>query len=555
MRCPLCGHNDTRAKDSRPREGKSWRDAGLDFIHNGVLPAAAPVHAPPSVRSPQPHEQRANTPTKAQGDIRLSFDNAPHGMRISASASGTAFKLDAGRDVKGDVGSALWGTSFSHEPAPTAADDGFVCRAPDIYAHASSSPLLDSTGFGGHSLDGLPKVIPGSANRGLPVHHAAPQIKRDVPAAPKPTVSKTADDHPGFWGSLWHGTEFTAGLLWGFAKETVSTVAGMARAGLDLTVGAPIALWSDIIHEEPPSYIPNANRVLRPLGALIDKGWDYAHSDHFHPIDDTANWAWNGIEGRYQDIVGKWNSGDYFGSGTDTGETTSDVVTTVATVGTGGGAALRAVKGAADLEVVARGLSKLRRMSGAGSRLPDVLPPTPDVPPLDMPPPTAPDVPPYAPDVRPPTARRTPPPEAPPPPPPRPKIPDAPPKMGPPVKPGTLTGSLKGRRKHEIKIIKDILAQGYDVETVPETDVKTPDIKVGGVVTEFKTMHKLGLNTLKNEIEEGLEQSNDQILIDARDVDFKPGDVVPQIKRVEGKIRKSLEGRITVWTRYGSVRY
>ena len=376
-------------------------------FHGQISPhgpaAQTPAHAPSSLRSPQPHEQHAaNTPTKPQGVIRFSVDNAPPGTRIRASATGTAFKLDAGRDVKGDVGNALWGTSFSHEPMAPAADDGLVCRAPDIYAHAASSPLLDSTGFGGHSLDGLPKVIPSPANRGLPVHHAAQHARPDASAArapahggmQKPTVSKTADDHPGFWGSLWHGTEFTAGLIVGVAEETASTVAGMARAGLDVTVGLPIAAWSDIIHEEPPSYIPNANRVLRPLGALVDKGLDYARSDHFQPFTDIKNWARRGITQRAQEIDAKWKSGDHFGAGKETGTTGADAVLTVAAVGTGGGIALRAVKGAADLEALAQISSKLRRMSGAGSRLPDVLPPTLDVPPPTAPRPTLPDAPP-----------------------------------------------------------------------------------------------------------------------------------------------------------------
>ena len=52
MRCPLCGHNDTRVEGGRPR---TWRDAGWDLIGNGVFPAAS-VHAPPPVRSPLPKE-------------------------------------------------------------------------------------------------------------------------------------------------------------------------------------------------------------------------------------------------------------------------------------------------------------------------------------------------------------------------------------------------------------------------------------------------------------------------------------------------------------------
>ncbi|GEM_PF-3948050 len=78
-------------------------------------PAPA-AHAQPSVRAPAPHEQAA--PRKPQGQISVRFDNAPAGTRISTRASGTAFQLDAGRD---DAGSALWGTSFSHEPPPAAA--------------------------------------------------------------------------------------------------------------------------------------------------------------------------------------------------------------------------------------------------------------------------------------------------------------------------------------------------------------------------------------------------------------------------------------------------
>src|SRR5580698_399356 len=131
MRCPLCGHNDTRVKGSRPREGKSWQDAGWDLIGNGVLPSA-PVYAPPSVRSPQPHEQGA--PVKPQGEIRFRVDNAPLGTRIGASVSGTAFKLDAG-------------------------------SGPGI--PAVSKPLVDGTDFGGDPVKQMHDNIEQSVGEGL----------------------------------------------------------------------------------------------------------------------------------------------------------------------------------------------------------------------------------------------------------------------------------------------------------------------------------------------------------------------------------------------------
>jgi len=144
MRCPLCGHNDTQVKDSRPREGKSWQDAGSDFIRNGVFPAA-PVHAPPDVRSPLPREQgAANTPTKAQGEISVRFDNAPAGTRISAHASGTAFKLDAGSGANfpiGQTGSAPSNLSFMENVStPSAEPAGPNAAAPVADPSAAPPP-------------------------------------------------------------------------------------------------------------------------------------------------------------------------------------------------------------------------------------------------------------------------------------------------------------------------------------------------------------------------------------------------------------------------------
>jgi hypothetical protein len=322
----------------------------------------ARAHVPPSVRAPQSRAQAAaQAPARKPGKIGVRFVNMPD-ARVSTRATGTAFHLDTSKGTKSDS-AASWAKRFSNGGAPLPVDDGTVCRVPDIYAHAAGNPLLDSTGFGGNNLKGLPQVPPGPAGRKITVRPAAPKpklppIQRAVP------VAAPVQDHPSWLGNIWHGVEFGAGMLWGFAKETVSTAVDVAGAAVNLTVGAPIALVSDIIGEEPPSYIPNANRVLRPLGALAKLGWQYATSGHAHPLTDLKNWAWNGIQ---QDVIDKWNRGEYFGAGENVGAFTSDVVTTVATIPEGGEAAvvnvLRASRLAVNAMRAAKAAKKLSRLA------------------------------------------------------------------------------------------------------------------------------------------------------------------------------------------------
>ena len=83
---------------------------------------------------------------------------------------------------------------------------------------------------------------------------------------------------------------------------------------------------------------------------------------------------------------------------------------------------------------------------------------------------------------------------------------------------------------------------------------KTADFLVNGVETELKTLDSAGTNTLKNAIQSAAKQTNQNILIDARNVGINSSDVVSQIQRAQGNVG-NLSGRVTVLTQDGVVKY
>jgi len=80
---------------------------------------------------------------------------------------------------------------------------------------------------------------------------------------------------------------------------------------------------------------------------------------------------------------------------------------------------------------------------------------------------------------------------------------------------------------------------------------KNADALVNGVKTEFKTVTVAGPNTLKNQIQDGLQQGQN-VVIDARATSITKTEAVQQIKRVEGNIG-SVAGRVTIYTKEGKV--
>jgi hypothetical protein len=74
------------------------------------------------------------------------------------------------------------------------------------------------------------------------------------------------------------------------------------------------------------------------------------------------------------------------------------------------------------------------------------------------------------------------------------------------------------------------------------------------VETELKTLDSAGTNTLKNAIQSAAKQTNQNILIDARNVGINSSDVVSQIQRAQGNVG-NLSGRVTVLTQDGVVKY
>jgi hypothetical protein len=71
------------------------------------------------------------------------------------------------------------------------------------------------------------------------------------------------------------------------------------------------------------------------------------------------------------------------------------------------------------------------------------------------------------------------------------------------------------------------------VSVISRSSTKTADFSVDGVKTELKTLRSAGTNTLKNAIETATKQSDENILIDARNVDTSAGEVNSQILRLK----------------------
>jgi hypothetical protein len=89
---------------------------------------------------------------------------------------------------------------------------------------------------------------------------------------------------------------------------------------------------------------------------------------------------------------------------------------------------------------------------------------------------------------------------------------------------------------------------------IPRGPGKTPDFIVDGVKTELKTVTGTAPTSVKNAIEAAADQSNQNILIDARPSGISAESALNQIQRAEGNIG-GLSGRVTVLTKDGPVRF
>jgi len=119
---------------------------------------------------------------------------------------------------------------------------------------------------------------------------------------------------------------------------------------------------------------------------------------------------------------------------------------------------------------------------------------------------------------------------------------------------GKLKGDTSGLTPGEKKIVDEMLQEGRDVEIVPRGTERTPDFLVDGVPTELKTLTQAGPTTLKNAIQTAAKQG-ENVLIDARNVPLTREEALNQIQRAEGNVPGGLQGRVTVLTRTGTVRY
>ena len=118
----------------------------------------------------------------------------------------------------------------------------------------------------------------------------------------------------------------------------------------------------------------------------------------------------------------------------------------------------------------------------------------------------------------------------------------------------SATIDLSGLTPAERQIFAELTAQGDTVTPIARGVGKTADFLVNGVKTELKTLNSAGPNTLKNAIQSAAAQSDENILIDARNVNINSADVVSQIQRAQGNVG-NLTGRVTVLTQDGVVKY
>ncbi len=121
---------------------------------------------------------------------------------------------------------------------------------------------------------------------------------------------------------------------------------------------------------------------------------------------------------------------------------------------------------------------------------------------------------------------------------------------------GEVIGSLDGLTQSERNLINDLVKQGKQVEIIPRSNVprdKTPDVKVNGVKTEFKTLNGTSLNTPIKRIREGFGQGAEVVIIDARATGLTAEQAKTVINRINGIYRGNIPGKIEIWTKYGII--
>jgi RHS repeat-associated protein len=102
----------------------------------------------------------------------------------------------------------------------------------------------------------------------------------------------------------------------------------------------------------------------------------------------------------------------------------------------------------------------------------------------------------------------------------------------------------------------EMIEAGHKVQAIPTDPLKkTADFVVDGVVTEYKGLTSSGPTTIKNAIEKAVKQSDQSIVIDARRTTASASEAFQQVQRAVGNIGGNLQGRITVLTKDGSVKY
>ena len=120
---------------------------------------------------------------------------------------------------------------------------------------------------------------------------------------------------------------------------------------------------------------------------------------------------------------------------------------------------------------------------------------------------------------------------------------------------GTAEGVAEKMTAAEASMKSELEAAGSTVERIPRVSgQKTADFFVDGVKTELKTVTGNSPTSVKNAIQKAAEQSDKNILIDARPSGISAEDALNQIHRAEGNIG-GLSGRVTVLTKDGPVKF
>lgn len=80
---------------------------------------------------------------------------------------------------------------------------------------------------------------------------------------------------------------------------------------------------------------------------------------------------------------------------------------------------------------------------------------------------------------------------------------------------------------HELRVAKILCDAGYTVEFIPEkNNIKTPDIKLDGILFEIKSPRSSNTNSLEHTLKNGLKQCNNLMIDTSRIKDARNENII-----------------------------